>query len=319
MFAYIVRRVLTTIPLLLIALYLVHVGVSYTTDPLASLRQCLPRCQDGYDIVVEQYELDKSIWVRPFTWASNAIQGDLGTSEAYQQQPVTDVLRTRGWNTMLIAVPAFLLSAILGVLLSVYSARRPYSKGDYFFTGLSFIGLALPTFVLGLMLQNTLGVQLNNWFGIKPFYTSTKHTESFSAFLSSVTLPILTLAFVSIAEQSRFGRASMLEVINSDFVRTARAKGISERRVVWRHALRNAMIPLVTLWALTFSALLSGSVVTESIFAWPGLGSAFLTALSKPDLDLMMGITIVAAILAIGFNLIADITYGVLDPRIRYD
>jgi len=319
MFAYTVRRVLTTIPLLVIALYLVHVGVSYTTDPLASLRLCLPRCQAGYDLIVEQYELDKSIWVRPFTWAGNAIQGDLGLSESYQQQPVTSVLKTRGWNTLMIAFPAFLLSAVLGVLLSVYSARRPYSKGDYFFTGLSFIGLALPTFVLGLVLQNVLGVQLNNWFDIKPFYTSQKRTDSLADFLGSITLPVLTLAFVGIAGESRFGRASMLEVINSDYVRTARAKGLTERRVVWKHALRNALIPLVTLWALNFSALLSGSVVTESIFAWPGLGTAFLTAIGKPDLDLMMGITIFGSTLAILFNLLADLLYGVLDPRIRYD
>jgi peptide/nickel transport system permease protein len=319
MFAYSLRRVLTTIPLLFAALYLVHVGVSYTTDPLGSLRQCLPRCQDGYDRVVEQYELDKSIWVRPFTWLGNALEGDLGTSEAYQQQPVTTVLAERGWNTIMLAVPAFLLSAFLGIMLSVYSARKPYSIGDYTLTGLSFIGLALPTFVVGLLLQNVLGVQLENWFGIKPFFTSTKHTESLSAFIGSVTLPVLTLSFVSIAEQSRFGRASMLEVVNTDYVRTARSKGISERRVIWRHALRNALIPLVTLWALTFSALLSGSVVTESVFAWPGLGTAFLTALNKPDLDLMMGITIFGSLLAVTFNLFADLLYGVLDPRIRYD
>lgn len=318
MFAYTVRRILTTIPLLIVALYFVHVGVSYTTDPLSSLRQCLPRCQDGYDRVVQQYDLDKSIWVRPFTWFGNALQGDLGFSEAYNS-PVIDVIRDRGWNTILLAVPAFLLSALLGVLLSVYSARRPYSKGDYFFTGLSFIGLALPTFVLGLVLQNLLGVQLEEWFGIKPFYTSTMHTESFTAFLSSVTLPVLTLSLVGIAEESRFGRASMLETINSDYVRTARAKGISERRVIWRHALRNALIPLVTLWALAFAALLGGSVITESIFAWPGLGRAFLDGLGKPDLDLVMGITMVGALLAILFNLLADILYGVLDPRIRYD
>ncbi len=318
MFAYTIRRVLTTIPLLIVALYLVHVGVSYTTDPLGSLRLCLPRCQDGYDLVVQAYDLDKSIWVRPFTWMGNAIRGDFGNSEAYNQ-PVSRALRVRGTNTLFLAVPAFVIAAFLGVLLSVYSARRPYSVGDYTFTGLSFVGLALPTFVLGLILQVILGVKLNEWFGVKPFITGTMKRGSIGEYISSGTLPILTLAFVSIAELSRFGRAAMLEVVNSDFIRTARSKGISERRVIWRHALRNALIPLVTLWALTFAALLGGSVVTESIFSWPGLGQAFLTAIAKPDLDLMMGITILASIIAIGFNLIADVLYGVLDPRIRYD
>lgn len=318
MFAYSFRRILSTIPLLVAALYLVHVGVSFTTDPLGSLRLCLPRCQDGYDRVVQQYDLDVEMWRRPFTWMGNALRGDLGFSEAFNM-PVTEALRERGVNTILLAAPAFLLAALLGVMLAVYSARRPYSVGDYTFTGLSFVGLALPTFVLGLVLQVLLGVKFEKWFGVKPFVTGTMKRDTISEYLSSATLPILTLCFVSVAELSRFGRAAMLEVINSDYVRTARSKGISESRVIWRHALRNAMIPLVTLWALTFSALLSGSVVTESIFSWPGLGSAFLRALGKPDLDLMMGITVLSALLAISFNLIADLLYGVLDPRIRYD
>jgi len=317
-FAYSVRRILSTIPLLVAALYLVHVGVSFTTDPLGSLRLCLPRCQEGYDIVYEKYNLDVSIWLRPFTWMNNALHGDFGFSESFNM-PVSEALRERGLNTLLLATPAFVLAAILGLMLAVYSARRPYSIGDYAFTGLSFIGLALPTFVLGLVLQVVLGVKFEKWFGVKPFVTGTMKRDSIGEYLSSATLPILTLCFVSIADLSRFGRAAMLEVINSDYIRTARSKGISERRVIWRHALRNAMIPLVTLWALTFAALLSGSVVTESIFSWPGLGQAFLRALGKPDLDLMMGITILGSVLAITFNLIADLLYGVLDPRIRYD
>jgi peptide/nickel transport system permease protein len=318
LFAYSIRRILSTIPLLVVALYLVHIGVSYTTDPLGTLRQCLPRCQDGFDRVVQQYDLDVSIFLRPFTWMGKAAHGDFGHSEAYNQ-PVLEALKARGTNTLFLAVPAFVLAAVLGVMLSVYSARRPYSVGDYTFTGLSFIGLALPTFVLGLILQVVFGVKFKDWFGVKPFVTGTMKRDSLSEYISSATLPVLTLAFVSVAELSRFGRAAMLEVVNSDFIRTARAKGISETRVIWRHALRNALIPLVTLWALTFAALLGGSVITESIFSWPGLGQAFLTALSKPDLDLMMGITILGSVLAISFNLIADILYGVLDPRIRYD
>ncbi len=315
---YSVRRVLSTIPLLFAALYLVHVGVSYTTDPLAQFRLCLPRCQAGYDIIVERYELDKSIWLRPFSWLGNALSGDLGQSEVIGE-PVTTVLRERGWNTAQLAIPAFLLAAIIAVLLSVYSARRQYSKGDYFFTGLSFIGLALPTFFVGLVLQVFWGVWFPQWTGWKPFYTGTKHDGSIAEFLASATLPVITLAFVSIASESRFGRAAMLDVVNSEYIRTARAKGLPERRVIWKHALRNALIPLVTLWALDFAALLSGSVITESIFSWPGLGPAFLSALSKPDLDLVMGVTIFAATLTILFNLVADILYGVLDPRIRYD
>jgi peptide/nickel transport system permease protein len=122
-----------------------------------------------------------------------------------------------------------------------------------------------------------------------------------------------------VAADSRFGRAAMLEVINSDYIRTARAKGLSERRVIWKHALRNALIPLVTLWALNFSALLGGSVITESVFSWPGLGQILIPALQRPDLDMVMGIVIFTAVITVMFNLLADLLYGVLDPRIRYD
>lgn len=318
MITYVVRRIMSTVPLLFGAMYLVHVGVSATTDPLASLRLCLPRCQDGYDRIVQVYELDKSIWLRPFTWFGNALRGDFGFSEALGE-PVSKVLLERGWNTAMIAIPAFIISALLAVLLSVYSASRQYSKGDYFFTGVSFLGLALPTFFVGLFLQVFWGVWFPRWTGMKPFYTGSMRSDSLLELLQSMALPVLTLVFVSVAAESRFGRANMLEVVTSDYVRTARAKGLSERSVIWKHALRNALIPLVTLWALDFAALLGGSVITESIFSWPGLGPAFLIALGKPDLDLIMGISILSAAIAVMFNLIADLLYGVLDPRIRFD
>lgn len=318
MFAYITRRILATIPLLLVALYLVHVGVSTTTDPRAQFYLCLPRCQDGFDAITEQYNLDQSIWVRPFSWFANAIQGDLGQSEAYGQ-PVTEVLWTRGINTAMIAIPAFVVGTIIALLLSVYSARRQYSFGDYFFTGLSFFGIAFPSFVMALILQHIFGVRFEEWFGIKPFNTGRKTGDSFLTLLRDITLPATSLMILGIAADSRFGRASMLETLNQDYIRTARAKGVPERKVVWKHALRNALIPLVTLWALNLSALLGGAVVTESIFSWPGLGPAFLQALGKPDLDLLLGYVMLTGVIVIVFNLVADILYGVLDPRIRFD
>jgi len=318
MLTYVVRRVLSTVPLLIGAMYLVHVGVSATSDPLASLRLCLPRCQEGYDRIVEIYELDQSIWVRPFAWFDDALRGDFGKSEAIGES-VASVLVERGLNTAMVAIPAFLVSALLAVFLSVYSSRRQYSKTDYALTGFSFLGLALPTFFVGLVLQVFWGVWFPKWTGFKPFYTGSMRTESPLELLQSITLPVLTLVIVSVAAESRFGRANMLEIISSDYVRTARAKGLSERQVIWKHALRNAMIPLVTLWALDFAALLGGSVITETIFSWPGLGPAFVIALTKPDLDLVMGITILTALIAIIFNLIADLLYGWLDPRIRLD
>ena len=316
MFAYITRRLLATIPLLVIALYLVHVGVSLTTDPLADFYLCLPRCQEGFDIIEETYSLDVNVWLRPFTWFGDVLSGDLGFSSSIGE-PVSEVLRSRGWNTAMIAIPAFIVSAIFALLLSVYSARHQYTFGDYFFTGLAFVGLAFPSFVLALLIQNIFGVQLENWFGIKPFNTGRKSGENFLELLRDITLPVMSLSILFISADSRFGRASMLESLNQDYIRTARAKGLSERRVVWKHALRNALIPLVTLWALNFSALMGGSIVTESIFSWPGLGPAFLRALPDADLDLILGIVLLTGTLTVVFNLVADVLYGVLDPRIR--
>lgn len=318
MFAYITRRVLTTIPLLVLALYLVHVMVSATTDPLADFYLCLPRCQEGFDQIVENYNLDVNLWVRPFTWFGDALSGDLGDSTALGQ-PVTTVLWDRGRNTAMIAVPAFVFGTIIALLLSIYSARRPYTKGDYTLTGLSFIGFAFPSFVMALVLQNVFAVQFQDWFGVKPFNTGRKTGENFFELARDVFLPALTLIIIGVAADSRFGRASMLETLSQDYIRTARAKGVPEKSVVWKHALRNALIPLVTLWALNFSALLSGAVVTESIYSWPGLGPAFLRAITESDVALVLGIVIFTAFLTVLFNLIADVLYGVLDPRIRFD
>jgi len=317
-FAYVTRRFLTTIPLFLIAIYLVHVGVSYTVDPRADFYLCLPRCQEGFDQITEDYNLDVNIWLRPFTYFADLFSGDLGFSTSVGE-PVSEVMRSRVWNTAMVAIPAFVVSAIFALLLSVYSARHQYSKGDYALTGLAFLGLAMPSFVLALVIQNVFAIQLENWFGIKPFNTGRKSGETFLELLRDITLPALSLSILFISADSRFGRASMLETLNQDYIRTARAKGLTERTVVWKHALRNALIPLVTLWALNFSALMGGSIVTESIFSWPGIGQVFLRALVDADVSLLLAIVMFTGLLVVIMNLIADVMYGVLDPRIRLD
>jgi peptide/nickel transport system permease protein len=296
----------------------VHVGVSETRDPLADLYLCLPQCQDGFDALTAQYNLDQSIWLRPFTWFWHAIQGDFGQSETIGGD-VSTILWERGKNTAMIAIPAFILGSIIALFLSVFSAKNQYSKGDYFFTGLSFLGFAFPSFVMALLLQHIFGVRFEEWFGVKPFNTGRKTGENVLTLARDVTLPVTSLMILGIASDSRFGRSSMLETLNQDYIRTARAKGLSERTVVWKHGLRNALIPLVTLWALNLSALLGGSIVTESIFSWPGLGTAFLPALNKPDLDLLLGIVMLTGVIVVVFNLLADVLYGILDPRIRFD
>lgn len=319
MFAYAVRRVTATVPVLILATFFVYVLVSVANDPLARLATCTACDEAAYERIVQLYDLDQPIPVRFVGWIGDAMQGDLGISTSLGEREVTPILLERAWNTALLAVPAFVLIAITAVILSVFSAVRQYTLGDYLITGGSFLGIAMPTFFFGLLLQVAFGVWWQDWTGTKPFYVTGMHLESFGDYLSSAGLPIFTLALVIVATESRFGRASMLEVINADYIRMARSKGLSEGRVITGHALRNALIPIVTLWALDFSALLGGSVITETIFAWPGLGQLLLNALTAQDLDLVMAIVVFIAVVTIGFNLIADLLYGVLDPRVRYD
>lgn len=319
MLTFAVRRVAATIPVLVVATFVVYVLVSVANDPLARLATCTNCDQAAYDRIIDLYDLDRPIPVRFVSWIGDAVQGDLGVSSSLGERPVGPILLERAWNTALLAVPAFVLIAITAIVLSVISAVRQYSLGDYLVTGGSFLGISMPTFFFGLLLQVTFGVWWQDWTGTKPFYVTGMHLESFGDYVASAALPIATLALVIVATESRFGRASMLEVINADYIRMARSKGLSERKVVFVHALRNAMIPIVTLWALDFSALLGGSVITETIFAWPGLGQLLVSSLTAQDLDMVMGIVMFIAVVTIGFNLVADLLYGLLDPRVRYD
>jgi ABC-type dipeptide/oligopeptide/nickel transport system permease component len=325
LFAYAARRVLATIPLMMIATLALFAMVASVRDPVAELRVSCPRCDDSaYESLIELYDLDKPVLdvtdplnSRYLAWLSNVVTGDLGTSTSQGENPVGDIVWTRFKNTLILAVPAFLVIAFTATSLGVYSAIRQYSKTDYLITGVSFLGIAMPTFFFGLLLQVFWGIWFQDWTGRKPFYTSQMHDNSMLELVQSATLPIVTLTLVIVATESRFVRASMLEVINSDYIRTARAKGLSEGKVIFKHALRNALIPLVTIWALDFAALLGGSVVTETIFSWPGLGPLLLTGIFGADVHLTMAIVLLISILAIGFNLLADLLYGVLDPRIR--
>lgn len=325
MFAYAARRILATIPLLLVATLGLFALEASVKDPIAELRVSCPKCDESaFARLVDLYDLDKPVInitnpgdSRYVAWLGDLVHGDFGRSTAQGDHEVKDFLWVRAKNTMILAVPSFFVIASIAAVLGMYSAVRQYSKTDYAITGISFLGIAMPTFFFGLLLQVFWGIWFHNWTGWRPFFTSQMHDDSLFNLAKSVTLPIITLTLVVVATESRFIRASMLEVINSDYIRTARSKGLSERKVIFKHALRNAMIPVVTLWALDFAALLGGSVVTETIFSWPGLGPLLISSINNGDVDMVMAIVLFVSILAIGFNLLADLLYGVLDPRIR--
>lgn len=294
-------------------------AVALSGDPLAKLALCNNCSQSAYDVIIERHNLDKSIPERYLLWLGGAVQGDLGEATSQGERPVAEILPDRIVNTLYLAVPAFFLTAIVALVLSVWSALRQYKPDDYAITAFSYLGLAMPTFFFGIVLQQLWGIWIPKWFDIQPFRVQGFNMDSIGTYFSYATLPIVTLAIIFIAGESRLGRAAMLDLKNADFIRTARAKGATEGVVMRRHLVRNAMIPIATVWALDAAALMGGAVVTESIFSWPGLGRMLIGGIFAQDLDMVMAVVVALSILTVAFNLLADLTYAWLDPRIRYD
>jgi peptide/nickel transport system permease protein len=317
---YAARRLLWSIPIIVIASVLVFVAVKNTTDP-GALRSPGVRAEDQRRLE-QQLGLDKSGFEQYTTWLGNFVTGDFGDS-LKTRQPVWPDLKTAIWNTVQLGIFAFALSVTLGVTIGTISAVRQYSWFDSAATGVSFVGLSIPPFFFGLILQIVLVLRFQAWFGDTPFFTSRMNSPGVDGFgwdrLMHMILPALTVAVQSVAIYSRYMRSSMLEVLNSDYLRTARAKGVSERRVIIRHAMRNALIPLTTFAALDVGAILGGLIITERIFEWPGMGNYFLDAFSDGDYVKILFWIMLVVLAVIVFNLVADLLYGVLDPRIRLD
>jgi peptide/nickel transport system permease protein len=319
---YIARRVLYSIPVLVLSSFITFFFVSKAGDPIANLRQN-PRISLGIIKHFEHvYHLDQSIPVRYWYWVQDVFTHKLGVSLVTSQPIWPDISRAIG-HTAQVVLLAQLIALVLGVSVGIFSAIRQYSIFDYTFTTVSFLGYAMPTFWLALLLQIAFTDIYLKWH-VRIFYTSGLNSGSTGATwsvdrLQHIALPVITLTVVSFALYSRYMRASMLDVINTDYVRTARAKGLPERLVVMRHVFRNALIPIVTISALQFGFLLAGAVVTETIFTLDGMGYYFIQKLGQTDVYAIMAYLVIVAFSIVTFNLIADILYGFLDPRIRYD
>ncbi len=321
MLTYITRRILYSIPVLAVSSFISFTFVALAGDPLGNLR-ANPRTTAGILKHLEHvYHLDRSIPVRYWYWVQDVFTHKLGVSLNTSQPIWPDIERAMGHTAQVILI-AQLIALVLGVAVGIFSAIRQYSIFDYTFTSISFLGYAMPTFCLALLLQ-ILFVDIYLKWHVRIFYTSGLNSHGSATWsldrLQHIALPVATLSIVSFALYSRFMRASMLDVINTDYVRTARAKGLPERLVIMRHVFRNALIPIVTVSALQFGFLLAGAVVTESIFTLDGMGYYFIQKLGQADVYAIMGYLIVVSISIVTFNLIADILYGFLDPRIRYD
>jgi peptide/nickel transport system permease protein len=320
MLVYVVRRLLYSIPVLLLASFLLFVFVRTTFDPTARLRTVR-------DVEVIQRErdrlgLDQPIHVQYGKWLGEFVQGDWGES-GRTREPVTTMVRRALWNTTQLIVWGVVISAGIAIAIGVYSAVRQYSVPDYIFTGISYLAVAMPPFWFGLIAINVLAFRTQGWFDLDgpPVYFVGLHSAGESGFdmdyLRHLVLPVMTLSVQIVASWSRFQRAAMLDVLSADYIRTARAKGVPRHRVIFRHGLRNALIPLVTVMALDIGLLVGGLIITETIFSIPGMGRLFIQSLVQGDAYVLEAWMIVVALFVIAFNLIADIVYGILDPRIR--
>lgn len=331
---YILRRLAISIPILFIGSFLVFLMVAGAGDPLAEIRNQPNINPESIAALSHQLGLDKPLVPRYFDWLGGFLTGDWGISIAQgsAMEPVFPKIMSAFWVTFRLIIGAEILALVLGIAVGVLAAVRQYTAIDYVATTLAFLFFSMPIFCVAIILK-TYAIDINivvnqlGWSDVlgNPFLRTTS-PESLRAdgvgdfivtYIGAFLLPTLSIMFISFAAYSRFQRSSMLETLNMDYVRTARAKGLSNRRVIFRHAFRNAMIPVTTLFSVNFASVVTGAIITERVFNWNGMGSVLVEAVNKNDPNVMMGWVVVIAIAVVLANLIADLMYGILDPRIR--
>lgn len=320
MITFLVRRLAYSVPVVAIASFVLFWAVRATFDPLSKFRQS--RDPEIIRRETDRLGLDQSVPQQYVLWLKGFVTGDWGTSTR-TGEGVRTMIFDALWPTLQLVVWGVIFASLIAGAVGVYSAVRRYSVGDHFFTGVSYLGIALPAFWFGLILIQFLAVVPRQAFGWDdpPFYFVGLHSSGMSGFnldyLRHLVLPVATLTITLVASWSRFGRAAMLDALSSDYVRTARAKGVPRRQVITKHALRNSLAPFITVVALDAALLFGGLVVTEQIFSIPGMGRLFLESLLAGDVFVLVPWMIVVAIAVVICNLIADVTYALLDPRVR--
>lgn len=326
MFFFTIRRLLSSIVVLFASSLAVFALCVASFDPLAPYRTRQPPPPPAFfDNLREQLNLNEPFFSRYLSWLGGVLTLDFGNSNG--QTPVGPELLGRLGVTARMVIAAMVLAVLLAIVVGVLTAVRQYKPEDYFFTFLTYVLIALPTFWFAALLKEFVAIQFNDLIGYQLFFTIGEQSpaieltgtssEIFWDRLGHLILPTISLAMLSFAAWSRFQRAAMLDVLNSDYIRLARAKGLPRRRVLVRHGLRNALIPLTTVVALNVGLIMGGAVITETVFVWHGMGEYLLESIRRSDLFPVLGWLLVAAFFVILFNLIADLLYAVLDPRIR--
>ena len=332
MFRYIIRRILISVPVLIVASFLCFALVTSMGDPLGTWKTTKPRSPGA--IAAEEHLIgyDKPFFERYGNWAVHFVEGDWNkdVTPGSDLAPVKSTVMSALWTTVKLVLIAELIAIIIGVIIGVIGAVRQYSIFDYSVTGIAFTLFSMPLFCIAIMVKAG-GIQFNNWLesiggdrwittsGPPPGGFHGGFGQLFSQYTGAYILPVICLLAIEFALYSRFQRGSMLEVLNTDYVRTAQAKGLSQARVTLRHAFRNALIPVVTVASLNVGALFSGAVITETVFGWQGMGVLIVKSVENIEPWMVLGWLMVTATFIILFNLIADIVYAFLDPRIRLD
>ncbi|MBV8748488.1 MAG: ABC transporter permease [Candidatus Eremiobacteraeota bacterium] len=322
MFTYVVRRTLQNIPLLLlVSVVLFTILQNAPGGPLTPYLQNPHITEADIARLKHNLGLDQPVYVQYFKWLFRVLQGDFGWSMS-NSEPVTQAILERLPATLELMGCAFVFSLAIGVTAGIISAVRQYSVLDYTVTTLAFFGQSMPVFWFALMMQLAFSVVGITAFGyhisLPSAGISSQDNFDFGDRIQHLILPTVVLSLLFIAQWSRFMRSSMLEVVRTDYMRTAAAKGVSATGVILKHGLKNALIPLVTVVALSLPGLVAGAVVTETIFAWPGMGRLFYNGLQQFDFALLMGYMMMISFLVVTFNLIADVCYAWLDPRVHY-
>ena len=324
MFAYLVRRTAFAAVTLVVVTFLVYAlirnmpGSPLDSDPAVAGADKQISAED-YERLMKAYGLDKPWYLGYWQWAGDVVAGDLGKS-LVQKKPVWDIISGRVGATLLLSISSLTLTYLLAIPIGLFSSATAGTKKERTLSTALYVLYSVPSFVAALYLQLFLAVRLG-WLPIAGM--TSQDAETFSAagrawdLFRHALLPVICTTYASLAYYSRFVRANMQEALRQDYVRTARAKGLSETTVVFKHAFRNTLIPLVTLIGLTLPSLLSGSIIIEQIFNWPGMGQFYFESIGRRDYTSIMGLTLMFSVLTLLGQLLADVAYAVVDPRVR--
>lgn len=273
-----------------------------------------------FDEQRKELGLDKPVPVQYLNWVGSFMKGEFGESITFKGRSVKSLIVERFGNTVRLGIVALVITLVVSIPIGLYSARNPYSALDYGATAFGFMGLAIPNFFFGLIAIYFFSIKLG-WFPAQGTISSTNVTgmKEFLDRIHHLILPGITLGLAGTASYMRYMRSEVLDVFGSDYIRTARAKGMSERSILYKHTLRNALIPIITLMGFELGSLVGGAIITEQVFSFPGLGTLFIGSVVNRDYPVVMAISLFLGVAILVGNLLADIFYSIVDPRIRYD